>query len=1465
MKIPHTRPSSLLVVTTIILFLLLPCLGTISGRVVRAWEATPSAETATSTSAYLTNAAVMQSSMTGCSSPSFGAPSYFGIGGGTIPAALAVGDFNLDGKPDVVTANQISHDVSILLGDGMGNYPTATTFPVGKINPASVAVGDFNLDGKPDLAVTNIGTADVNVNVLLGNGMGGFGAPTAFPTGSGGQQVVIADFNLDSKPDMAVAVPFGNRASVFLGNGMGGFGPRADLSMGTNPFSIAAADFNRDGRPDIATANSNSNDVSVRLGDGMGGFGAAINFPVPAGSQPRSITVGDFNLDGKPDLATANAGTDGVSVLLNDGSGGFGAATNIATGTDPLELTAGDLNLDGKPDLAVTNNGAGTVSILLGDGMGNLSAPTNLPVNNNIRAINAADLNLDGRLDLVMRSALNPSPQNIAVMLNTCPAQCGNFAFTEAMGSPYATGSGMTADPLFATTADFNLDGKPDIAVANFGNNNVVIFLGNGAGGFMQSAGSPIPCGSTPSGGRVGDFNLDGKPDLVIANGIFPGTITILLGDGLGGLAPAPGSPIALGLTSTQSIETGDFNFDGKPDLATANIDSNNVTVLLGNGMGGFAPAPGSPFGAGGRPQSITASDFNLDGKLDLATANGNSNDVTILLGDGMGSFAPAAGSPIATGGMGSRLIASVDFNLDGKPDLAVANGFSHDITILLGNGMGGFAPTAQSPLSGTFAPRGLAASDFDLNGKPDLAIAISITTQLVILRGDGLGNFTHNLLTVPGAPFSITASDYDFDGKPDLATTNIEDDNLRILLNTCAPGSPPSITPTPVTVQQTTTLTNTQIAAVSDMEDAEMSLVVTVNGGASATVNGVTISNISVDAVGVVRANASADCGSSNASFMLTVTDTSGANASATLDVTVTLETTAPTITCPSNITQSTDPDQCSAVINFTTPTASDNCPGATVMCNPASGATFQKGITSVTCTATDAASNSAQCSFTVTITDSQSPNVACQSNITENTDEGECSTAVDFATPEAADNCPGVGAVTCSPASGSTFQKGTTTVTCSATDAAGNNGSCSFTVTVNDAESPSITCPSNVVSATDSGQCSALVNYSDPTASDNCSGVGSPVCNPPSGSAFPQGVTTVNCTVTDAAGNSSACQFTITVNDDEPPSMTCPSDILFITPGASDSCGTVNYATSKPSDNCSVDSVVCSPPSGHCFPLGITTVTCTATDAAGNSAQCSFRITVQNPCTITCPAPIVKTNDAGQCGAVATFAPTTTGGGCGTVSCSPASGSFFPTGTTTVSCTTTAGPACSFTVTVNDAQPPAITCPPNQVRALARPTDTTVVVNYPAPTFADNCPGASVVCSPPSGSAFPLGITTVSCVATDSSGNQAGCSFTITTFDICLQDDGNAATVILFNSFTGDYLFCCDGTTWTGKGTVQKQGSVYTLTHNTTTRRVTARFDGAQSKGTASLQSPPGVMRCSINDRDTRNNSCACAPSGL
>jgi hypothetical protein len=326
-------------------------------------------------------------------------------------------------------------------------------------------------------------------------------------------------------------------------------------------------------------------------------------------------------------------------------------------------------------------------------------------------------------------------------------------------------------------------------------------------------------------------------------------------------------------------------------------------------------------------------------------------------------------------------------------------------------------------------------------------------------------------------------------------------------------------------------------------------------------------------------------------------------------------------------------------------------------------------------------------------------------------------------------------------------------------------------------------ITCPADVTVSNDPDQCGAVVNYTAPTTTGTC---GTVTCTPPSGSFFPVGSTTVTCTT--SAGPS--CSFMVTVMDAQPPAITCPANITVS--NDPDQCGAiVNYPNATATDNCpGVGTPVCTPPTGSFFPVGSTTVTCTVSDAAGNTASCSFSITV------------------------------------------------------------------------NDTQPPVITCPANVVAVSPTPTSTGAVVCYPPPTASDNCPGVTTLCTPPSGSTFPVGVTTVNCTATDASGNTATCSFTVSVFNARLQDDSNPATVLLWNTTTGQYIFCCSGTTFTGTGKVINSGSNFTLEHNAADRRVRGSLSAGSTppSGNGSLQFNAGSIRCTITDRDIRNDTSIC-----
>lgn len=293
---------------------------------------------------------------------------------GRNPVSVAVGDFNGDRLPDLAVANSSDHNVSVLLGTRDGAFWPPQNFAAGS-SPAAVVVGDLNGDGKPDLAVVNAGSD--SLSVLLGKGDGTFQAASTFAVGINPTSVVVRDLNDDGKPDLAVTnwgLPggplkwSGNTVSVLLGNGLGDFQAKPDLAVGYGPTSIAAGDFDGDGKPDLAVSNQNGGNVSILLGEGEGTFRTAQNLTV--GRYPTSIVTGDFDGDGKPDLAVANQLDNNVSVLLGNGNGTFQLVQNFSVGLFPSSVVVGDFDGDGKPDLAVTNFDSNNLSMGRGKGDG---------------------------------------------------------------------------------------------------------------------------------------------------------------------------------------------------------------------------------------------------------------------------------------------------------------------------------------------------------------------------------------------------------------------------------------------------------------------------------------------------------------------------------------------------------------------------------------------------------------------------------------------------------------------------------------------------------------------------------------------------------------------------------------------------------------------------------------------------------------------------------------------------------------------------------------------------------------------------------------------------------------------------------------------------------------------------------------------------------------------------------------
>jgi FG-GAP-like repeat/FG-GAP repeat len=376
----------------------------------------------------------------------------------------------------------------------------------------------------------------------------------------------------------------------------------------------------------------------------MPSFLGPVNYA--AGTNPQAVVTGDFNGDGRLDLAVANYSDSTVSVLLGNALGGFGAKTDFATGINPRSLVVGDVSGDGKIDL-VTANAGGDVSVLRGDGAGSFAPPVSIalpgqfpsgyggigPLPQSPHSVAIGDFNGDGRLDLA------------------------------------ATGVTSYLVPhtgYYGGTYYYQVD-----------NAYVNVLLSDGSGGLSPAVATPLS-GLYPDSLVAGRFNADARDDLAIAN-TSSGTVSVLLSDGGGGFSSS--ADFYAGYNPS-SVAAGDVNGDGHIDLVTANGSGNNVSVLLGDGIGGFGAAQN--YAAGNYTAGVVLADFNHDSHLDIATANYYDNGVSVLLGRGNGTFSAALN---VAAGSGPLAVAAGDFNGDGFPDLAVANAGSNNVSVLLNTG----------------------------------------------------------------------------------------------------------------------------------------------------------------------------------------------------------------------------------------------------------------------------------------------------------------------------------------------------------------------------------------------------------------------------------------------------------------------------------------------------------------------------------------------------------------------------------------------------------------------------------------------------------------------------------------------------------------------------------------------------------------------------------------------------------
>jgi Bacterial Ig-like domain (group 3)/FG-GAP-like repeat len=651
-----------------------------------------------------------------------------------------------------------------------------TSYPSGGVLASSF--GKFTIGGKINLVVANQ-CIDSNcetggVSVFLGNGDGTFQAAQSYP--SGGYEayaVVVGDVNGDGKVDLIVANGCQSSSQctngdvgVLLGNGDGTFQSATSYSSGgVVASSVAIADVNKDGKADLVVANQcadstcTSGGVSVLLGNGDGTFQLGQSYAT-GGVTAVAVVVGDFNGDRKIDLAVANqcqssgSCTGNVGVLLGNGNGTFQAAQSYASGGHlAVSLATGDFNADHKIDLVVANQcqsgscNNGNAGVLLGKGDGTFQpAQSYASGGNNTAAVVVGDLNGDGRADLVLT--------------NQCQA------------------SGSCTDGTAS------------------------VLLGKGDGTF-QVAQNYLSDGVLASSVGVGDWNRDGKADLVIVNqcqtsSSCVGIVTVLLGNGDGTFQAPPS--YGSGGYDADSAAVGDLNKDGNLDLVVTSLcqtsscsDQTNgvVEVLLGNGDGTFRTSQQYDTGGFGA-SSVALADVNGDGKIDVVVANqcgtsdcGTGGSISVLLGKGDGTLQAAHGYP--TGGDMALSVVIADVNNDGKADLVVANQCQDSscqngaVSVLLGNGDGTFQ-TARVYASGGFTTNSVVVGDFNGDGNLDLALASQCEdvtcknggVSALLGNGDGTFQAAQNYNSGGAQADSLAIADLNGDGKIDLVVSNL-------------------------------------------------------------------------------------------------------------------------------------------------------------------------------------------------------------------------------------------------------------------------------------------------------------------------------------------------------------------------------------------------------------------------------------------------------------------------------------------------------------------------------------------------------------------------------------------------------------------------------------------------------------------------------------------------------------------
>ncbi|MES2703357.1 MAG: FG-GAP-like repeat-containing protein [Bacteroidota bacterium] len=775
---------------------------------------------------------------------------------GTTARGVALGDIDGDGKTDIAVANYGSNTVSVYRNTSSSGSVTSASFAaqvtfVTGVEPAGIAIGDIDGDGKPDMVVTNSGSSTVFVyrNTSSSGSItsSSFASPATFATGLSSYSVAIGDIDGDGKPDMAVTNNSSTTVSVYHNTGTvgsitsGSFATRVIFATASNPLSVAIGDLDGDGKPDLAVANQGAHTVSVFRNAGSTGAITTGTFPAhvqfTAGTNPRSVTIGDIDGDGKLDLAVANQSSANVSVYRNTSSSGsitsssFASHVQFATGTLPFMVTLGDIDGDGKPDMVVPNYIAGTVGVYRNTGSsgsissGSFATPVIFATGANPFSVAIGDIDGDGKPDLV-------TPNNGAATLsvirnNPVAASLTVTALSPGSANPGATvtltGTNFNATPAnnivffgatratvtAASTTSLTATVPAGATYKEVSVNNTALSLTaysqypflpkydnssffTGLGSFTTKVDYAV--GDNPQGVAIGDIDGDGKPDMAVAN-YSSNTVSVFLNTSTGTNVTYAAKVDFAAASNPSCIAIGDINGDGKQDLVVGNMGANSISVFRNTATSGSVSFATRVDAFVISPRSVAIADIDGDGKPDLATANHGATWATVLRNTSTAGTISFAANVDITIGNQLRSIAVGDIDGDSKPDMVVTSYSSSYVSVLRNtSSIGSILFAAKVDLTTGTNPEGVVLGDIDGDGKTDMLVANFYGPSVSVFRNTGSTGTIAFAAKVDFAsdtqPMSIALGDLDGDGRTDMAVTNYYFSTVSVFRNVSSSGT---------------------------------------------------------------------------------------------------------------------------------------------------------------------------------------------------------------------------------------------------------------------------------------------------------------------------------------------------------------------------------------------------------------------------------------------------------------------------------------------------------------------------------------------------------------------------------------------------------------------------------------------------------------------------------------------------